>query len=256
MNSKNPIITTITHSRKGRAVNIENVIGDIRVVSQKFATGKRKSADLVTIDITGTAAAHDSVSIKGTKGRIQIKGQEMLTSHCDLTIYVPSDATVWLGNVGGSITIDESLKALVIKSELPCRVFTETLHGVVLDVGTDTNVKIKHLLGHCDVTAHQDAIIEIRDASVSTLSVSLHSGARLDMHGSARFAKISLDRHARCHVNAANFMDEHHDPSSILTFNLLDSHKIDETERRAVMRQANAEMATFTSSLLPLALGI
>ncbi len=91
---------------------------------------------------------------------------------------------------------------------------------------------------------------------MSTLSASLRSGARLDMHGSARFAKINLNRHARCHVNAANFVDEHHDPSSILTFNLLSSRKVDETERRAVTRQANAEIATFANGLLPLALGI
>lgn len=255
--NKNPIISTVTHNRKGRVVNIDNIIGNIKIVSHRSTNRKRKSADLVTIDVTGTTIAHDSIKIKGTKGRVQIKSQEMLTPpHCDLTIYVPSNATVRLDNVGGSITISESLEALVIKSERPCQVFTETLHGVVLDVGADANIKIKQLLGHCDVTAHEDSTVEIRDASVSTLSASLYSGARLDMHGVTRFAKINLNRHARCHVNAANFIDEHHDPSSILTFSLLDSHKIDEAERRAVMRQADAEIATFARGLLPIALGI
>lgn len=245
---KENLVTTVTHSRKGSIVNLKNISGDVKVLGQRPSGHKSKGSDTVEIEVTGTAKTHDVLQIKGTKGRVDIIGQEILTPHCDLRIYVPSGISLWIENVSGIITISETVETLAIMNRCPCQVFTETLHSAMFHVGKDVDIKIKHLVGYCDIAASSNAQIEVRDAALSVLSVVADGNAKIDLYGTARFAKTDLSRRSRLHINMVDCIESHKDPTAQLDVSWT-NHRMNEDEHRDLSTKASAEIASFAKRI-------
>lgn len=149
--------------------------------------------------------------------------------------------------------ISETIEILTITGERPCQIFTEALHDTILRIGSGVSIKIKRLLGHCDIVAIETARIEVREALISTLSAKLSGNAWINMHGSARFAKLALEGHAYFHIDTVELAERQKDQSATLDLGCINNsyRKVDEAQRRASIYKANAEITNFIQGLLP-----
>lgn len=250
---KSSIATTVTHERRGKEVILSNITGNIKITGDSNQNQKR--ADNVGIEVTGTASVHDYLSIRGSKGTVQIEGRNagiLTPPHCDICVKVPSGTSVVLNNVGGFVTINETIGVLTISGDIPCQIFTEALHDVIMRIGSGVDVKIKRLLGRCDIIASDNAQVEVRYALISTLSATLRGTAQATFYGSARFAKFNLERQTHLHIDSVeNLIERRKTRTANLSLGWVNPGRKadDEEQRRALIRQANIEMAHFISGL-------
>lgn len=164
---------------------------------------------------------------------------------------MPSGIVVKIENVSGSVVIGETVEALTVIGERPCQIFTEVLHGAAFRIGAGVDIKVKRLIGHCDIIASEYAQVEIRDAVINTISATVRSNAHVDIYGSARFARINLERHAYLHIDTVDYIERQKDQSATLNLGWVSSRKVNEDQRRALVRQASTEMALFIKELMP-----
>lgn len=250
MKEKENMATTVNHGRRGNNLHIKGVTGNIKIVGQ-HVTGRSKHIDSIDIEVTGIAESHDRLQIYGKKGTVHIISREIATHpQYDITISIPSGVSVKLEEVSGTVLISETVEILTVIGVRPCQIFTEVLHDAILHIGAGVDIKIKRLLGHCDIIANENAKIEVREAFVSNLLATISGDAQVDMHGSARFAKLVLRRHAYFHIDTVELVERQKDQTSTLELELVENHKIDGGQRRAFICQANTEMAHFMQRTL------
>ncbi len=248
---KENMATTVNHGRRGNNLHIKGVTGNIKIIDQHVTGRNSRRTDAINIEVTSTAESHDHLQIHGKKGTVHIISQEIATPpQYDITISIPSGVSIKLEEVSGTVSISETVEILTVIGERPCRVFAEVLHDAILHIGADVDIKVKRLLGHCDIIADKNAKIEVREATVSNLLATIGGDAQVDMHGSARFAKLVLRRHAYFHIDTVELVERQKDQTSTLELELVENHKIDGGQRRAFICQANTEMAHFMQRTL------
>lgn len=247
---KENMATTVNHSRRGNNLLIKGVTGNIKIVGQ-HVTGRSKHIDSIDIEVTGIAESHDRLQIHGKKGTVYIISREIAAPpQYDITISIPSGVSVKLEEVSGTVLISATVEILTVIGVRPCQIFTDVLHDAILHIGAGVDIKIKRLLGHCDIIANENAKIEVREATVSNLLATIGGNARVDIHGSARFAKLALKRHAYFHIETVELVEHQKDQTATLKLDLVDNRKIDEGQRRTFICQANTEMAHFMQRTL------
>lgn len=249
------ISTTVAHRRKGNYLIIEHVTGNIRITSQGLRTSELAN-DTILIDATGSANAHDHLQIKGSKGKVTITGQNaQLMTPVDLQIAVPSGISVRIGNVIGAIMITETIEVLAVANARHCQIFTELLHGAIFQIGSDVDIKVKRLIGHCDIIAEENAKVEVREATISTLAANISGNAQVNLYGSVRFARLDLKRQAYLYVGLIeDFVSQRKDKQATLDYGRIGSrHADDDAKHRALIHQANEDMQHFLSAPLPAA---
>lgn len=245
------IVTTAEHHRRGNALSIKDVAGNIRIVSQST----QKHAGTIKIEVTGIADAHDRLDIHATKGEVMVIGQdpEAAAYEYQLQISVPSGTAVKLENVGGTVTISETIAVLTVIGKRPCQIFTDALLGAILRVSSDVNIKVKRLVGRLDLVARAGSALEVRDALISTLAATITGGATVDLYGSARFVQLKLGRGSYFHIDTVDeFVEKETEKYSIFNLGWMSSYgKGDETKRLALVHQAQADMIKFVKELMP-----
>lgn len=255
MKEREGISTTVTHRRKGNYLVIEHITGNIRITSQGLRASEL-AKDAILIDATGSTHAHDHLKINGSKGKVTISGQNaQLMTPVDLQIAVPSGISVQIRNVIGAIMITETIEVLTVANTHPCQIFTELLHGAIFQIGHDVDIKVKRLLGHCDIIAEENAKVEVREATISTLAANINGDAQVNLYGSVRFAKLDLKRQAYLYVGLIEeFVSQRKDKQATLDYGRIGSrHADDDAKHRALIRQADEDMKRFLSTPLPAA---
>jgi len=262
-----PIVTTITHSRKGNCLHIKDVTGTIRIIGQKMTSGDPKHGDVISIEVTGTADAHDNLRIQGTKGQVHITGQSAtFLTPVSLCISVPSGISVNLENVGGTVAICETVEVLTVADNQSCQIFTELIHGAMLRVGGKASIKIRNLIGPCDIVALEKTQIEVRESHITTLSAVMFGDAQANLNGSACFAKLRLESKAYFRIDTIEMLIERHKAKTAILqlgwIRLPDEEKSEkkkktdedlrrETARREQIKQAREKMAQFSANFTP-----
>lgn len=265
MKKEATIITTTTYDRRGDSLHIRDVSGTIKIMSQKLIS--RGPKDTVQIEVTGTSDAHDHLQVRSSKGQICITGQNaVLPVTADLHIYVPSGISVDLENVGGSVSIAETIEVLTVVDDRPCHIFTDLLHGAMLRIGGEVDLKIRNLIGPCDIVAYEKAQVEVREAHATTLSAIVLSDAQVKLNGAARFADLTLKSNACCRIDTIEVLIGHNKEKTATLqlgrISLPDESKLKKKEKTAEdlrreavryeqIRQARKEMAQFSANFTP-----
>lgn len=259
MKAKEDPITTATYDRKGDILYIKGITGNIRIIGQHTVSQKNrksKNTNSVKIEAKGNSKAHDNLQIHVRKSTIQIVCPGMKRPpYYDLSIVVSSGISIKLEDVSGSVVIEEAVNALVVVGQRPCRIYTELLRDAMFDISTNVNINIKRLFGHCNIDANSNARVEIRDANISTLSVDLGGSAWVDIHGSARFAKLDLKYNSYFRINSAELVERKKGTTATLdlgwTISKSKSKKRDDIKKQHdSINRGNAEILQFTKDIL------